>query len=403
MRIAYLTQSYPPMISGAALVVEGLATAMAKRGHEVLVIAASETGQAYRVQEGNLTVIRLRSLHNPLRMGQRFLLYPRAAVMHTLRAFAPELIHVHEPVLLGWLSVEYAQRANIPAVLTVHQLPSFVASYLPDLLRAQVITLLWLYARWFARKFSWLITPTQTIGELFMEMTGVPVGAISSGVNLETFHPLSLMEEAICTRRKWKLPLHAPILLHVGRLDVEKRVDRVIRAAAGVLAQTDAHLLIVGDGSEKKNLLRLCDELEIADRVHFTGFVSLREGLPELYRVAHLFVTASEIETQGIVLLEAAASGLPIVAVRATCIPEIVHEGINGFLFEPGDIQETAVAMIFLLKNPGPAEGWGRASRLVAEKHSRVSTLDAHETLYRDVIRRGCMRRVSWSPFRAKA
>ncbi len=72
MKIAYLTQSYPPMVSGAALVVEGLAKAMAKCGHHVLVIAASDRSRSYSIQEGNLTVQRLKSLHNPLRVGQRF-------------------------------------------------------------------------------------------------------------------------------------------------------------------------------------------------------------------------------------------------------------------------------------------------------------------------------------------
>jgi 1,2-diacylglycerol 3-alpha-glucosyltransferase len=76
MRIAYLTQSYPPMISGAALVVECLAKAMAKRGHQVLVVAASDKGTTCLVKEGNLTLLRLNSLHNPLRVGQRFLVYP---------------------------------------------------------------------------------------------------------------------------------------------------------------------------------------------------------------------------------------------------------------------------------------------------------------------------------------
>ncbi len=85
--------------------------------------------------------------------------------------------------------------------------------------------------------------------------------------------------------------------------------------------------------------MKLCDSLGITDRVKFTGCISLQDGLPEIYRAASLFVSASEIETQGIVLLEAAASGLPIAAVHATCIPEIVHHGVNGYLAESGDLK----------------------------------------------------------------
>ncbi|MDK0575369.1 glycosyltransferase, partial [Clostridium perfringens] len=89
----------------------------------------------------------------------------------------------------------------------------------------------------------------------------------------------------------------------------------------------------------------------ISNRVHFTGFISTKQGLPELYRIARLFITTSEIETQGLVMLEAAASGLPIVAVRATCIPEIVHNGVNGFLAEPGDIEGLGQGISTLLRD----------------------------------------------------
>ena len=89
MRIAYLTQSYPPMISGAAILVERLAKSMARRGHQVLVIAASDKAYPYRSYQENLTVVRLRSVHNPLRVGQRFLVYPRADYPSWL--FAPPL------------------------------------------------------------------------------------------------------------------------------------------------------------------------------------------------------------------------------------------------------------------------------------------------------------------------
>lgn len=393
MRIAYLTQSYSPMISGAALVVEGLAKAMAKRDHQVLVIAASDMGQSYLIEEGNLTVLRLKSLHNPLRVGQRFLLYPRRSVMKTLQEFEPEMIHVHEPLQLGWLGMEYAEKANIPALLTVHQTPSLVVSYLPNFLEDYTSHLLWIYARFFSKRFTAIIAPTQTVSKLFTRMTGLSTNTISSGINLAIFHPTASSREAIATRQKWNLPSSAPILLHVGRLDVEKRVERVIQAAAKTLAQTDAHLVIIGDGSQKNNLLKLCHELGIAERVHFTGFISVNEGLPEIYRIASLFVTASEIETQGIVLLESAASGLPIVAVHATCIHEIVHDRINGYLAESGHVHGISNAMNLLLENPEEARRMGKASRVFAEKHGMRYTLEAHERLYRDLLRQACIKR----------
>jgi glycosyltransferase involved in cell wall biosynthesis len=280
---------------------------------------------------------------------------------------------------------------GIPVVLTLHQLPAFATSYLPEWLRDPVATALWMYACWFSRKFSRLIAPTKTVADLFAHRTGVEVSTISSGIDLESFHPAACAEESRSVRQKWDLPLDVPLLLHVGRLDPEKHVDRVIRAAAVTITQTNAHLLIVGDGSQRDQLLQQCRDLGIAERVHFTGFVARGDGLPELYRMASVFVTASEIETQGIVLLEAAASGLPIVAGRATCIPEVVHDGINGFLTEPGDSAAMSDSMTLLLRDPPMARKFGEASRVIAAQHRLTCTLDEHERLYRHLGRWSCI------------
>lgn len=388
MRIAYLTQSYPPMISGAAMFARQLAEAMAARGHQVLMIAASDRDEPYLVQNGNLSVLRLQSHHNPLRVGQRFLLYPRHAVLNALREFCPDIIHTHEPLLMGNLGIEYAHEAQIPITLTNHQLPWFAASYLPDKfgVRGFVEQALWMYARWVLPQFTAVIAPTQTISTLITKKTNIKSQTIGYGMDLDLFHPLLDLDEEAATRAKLTLPPNIPVILHVGRLDIDKCVDRVITASAQILRETDAYLLIVGDGSQKTALIKLCESLGIAERVKFTGCISMQDGLPEIYRIANLFVTASEIETQGIVLLEAAASGLPIAAVRATCIPEIVHDGVNGYLAEPGNINELEAAMKILLKDLGKARSMGEAGRVLLESHTVQQSLDLHEKFYHGLI-----------------
>lgn len=382
MRIAYLAQSYPPMISGAALFARQIAEAMVERGHQVLVIAASDQDHPYCVQSNNLSVVRLQSLHNPMRVGQRFLLYPRREVMKALCDFRPNVIHTHDPLQISWIGIEYAKRADIPILLTIHQLPAFIASYFPKSLQALTEIAFEVYARWLSRKFTSIVTPTQTIASLVTEMSEIPATAISYGMDLESFHPpLSHGEEA-ATRQKWGLPPKVPILLHVGRLDADKRVDRVIQATAQALKESDAHLLVVGDGTQKPALIKLCESLGISHCVHFPGYVSREDDLPKIYRVASLFITASEIETQGIVLLEAAASGLPIVAVRATCIHEIVHDGVNGYLADSADSNGLSNAISVLVKNPQKAKSMGKASFLLAAKHNLDHTHDTYEALY---------------------
>jgi glycosyltransferase involved in cell wall biosynthesis len=175
-------------------------------------------------------------------------------------------------------------------------------------------------------------------------------------------------------------------LLHVGRLDVDKSVNIVIRAAAMSMIQNEAHLLIVGDGTEKAKLVRLCKELGIGARSHFPGYVTSRPDLADVYRMARVFVTASEIETQGIVLLEAAACGLPIVAVNATCIPEIVKDGLNGYLIAPGNIAGMANRLSELLSFRKKARLVGQKGCSISKNFSKQKTINEHVSFYAKAI-----------------
>lgn len=388
MRIAYIAQSYPPMISGAALFVRQIAEGMASRGHQVLVLAASDRSQPYTVLDENLKVLRLKSFHNPMRVGQRVLSYPRTTILNALNEFTPDIIHTHEP-LVSWVGFEYSKQANIPITLTMHMLPWFVTAYLPHTPRIQAMAeaVSWMYIRFMARKFTSIIATTKTASDAVTKMTGVQAKTIHCGINMQIFHPRLSSRLETATRKKLSLPLNVPIILHVGRLDTEKRVDRIVQATALAIRETNAHLLVVGDGREKSALIKLSQSLGIADRVHFPGFLSVRDGLPEVYRIASMFVMASEIESQGIVLLEAAASGLPIVAVDATSISEVVHDGINGYLAQPGDIQALGKAIMRLLRSPKKSRQMGRESLLLAKKYDITHTQKLHEQFYRKLMK----------------
>jgi len=376
------------MISGAALVVEHLATAMAKRGHQVLVIAASDRDEPYITLDRNLTIVRLQSVHNPMRAKQRFLLFPHFTILRALNKFQPDLLHVHEPLQTSWAAISYAQRNHIPMTLTVHQLPAFAADYLPNLpgLRRSAESLLWQYACWLMKKFQLVIAPSQTTSKLLTSTTGIETIAISNGVDLTRFYPEASAEQKASIRQHWNIPTDIPVLLHVGRLDSEKHVDRILKAYAAVNGVTDAHLFIAGDGCEKNNLIRLCRELGIEERVLFAGFVCPQNGLPEIYRMADVFVTTSEIETQGIVLLEAAASGLPIVAVDATCISEIVHDRINGILVHTNDLHALSHAMTMLVQDPKTAKNMGHEGSILVREHTIHHTEQLHEDMYKGLI-----------------
>jgi glycosyltransferase involved in cell wall biosynthesis len=377
------------MVSGASIVAQNLAENMAARGHEVLVITASDRGESYKTINGNLTVLRLRSTHNPFRVGQKIMLPSRKAFKRALNDFRPDIIHSHDALQLGLLSLAYKRKHNIPVFLTIHALPHFAAKYIPAILsgfRPTLETLMWLYAWIILPKFDAVSTPTLTTSGTVYAMTNIKPLSISNGVDLDEFTNTRVLPEVeISLRKKLGIPLNIPIILHVGRLDIDKRVYRVICAAERPLRETNAHLLLIGDGCQKPALKKLCKKIGIEKKCHFPGYVSKKEGLPEIYRMANLFITASEIETQGIVLLEAAASGLPIVASWATCIPEIVHDGENGYLAAPDDVHSLGNAILDILSHPNKAIQMGKNGRSLVKEHNIQASFTRYEQVYAEL------------------
>ena len=369
MKIAILSQVYPPMVSGAAIVAQRLAQGMAARQHSVLVLTASDTDYAYSIKRPGLTIERLPSLPNPLRRGQRFVPGSQNSALRLLADFAPDVLHMHDPFSLSIAGLEYARQENLPRVATIHALPGIVTAYEPALpgLRETTEDLIWWYAAWFLKQFTALVAPTHITAQRVAQHTHTPPLVISSGVDTHTFRPMAPND---LLRQSLGIPSAAPLILYVGRLDREKNVDLVIRAAAGVMALKPAHLLIVGDGTEYDNLVALSEQLGIMDRCHFSGFVKSTEKLADVYNLATVFVTACEVETQGMVLLEAAACGLPIVAVRSGGIPEVVQDKVGGWLTPPGDVEHFSQKLLDLIEHPDRARQMGQAGRKQAENHS---------------------------------
>ncbi|MBK8988100.1 MAG: glycosyltransferase [Chloroflexi bacterium] len=400
MKILQICQSYPPMISGAALAAARLAEGLAQEGHEVLVIAASDRRDGYSTQNGRLRIERLPSHHNPMRVGQRILLWPNGRIHQIAAAFNPDIIHLHEPLTLGMCAAKIGRRLNIPTVLTLHQLPWFVTKYTATFWGNpfNFEKMLWQYGRWFLSQCTAVIAPARPVADVIRQRTGRIAHIIPNGADLQHFQAAPrTAHEADRLRRHYGLSPDKPVILYVGRLDADKDVDCVVQAAARVMKHLDAELLLVGDGCRRPALTRQCEALGIASRSHFTGFVSPDGDLPGLYRLANVFVIASDIETFGIVILEAMASALPVVAVRATSIPELVSDRCSGFLVAPKDVDALAKKITWLLQNPIQARKMGQAGREISQQFGHDAVIQRHLQLYQSVClqRRALFRGVS--------
>jgi len=235
MRIAYICQSYPPMISGASLVVQRLAEGMAAREHVVLVMTASERGEAYTEEFNNLKVRRLRAFQNPLRVDQSFSLWDQNRISAEFKEFKPQILHLHDPLNLGMAGLLTARRLQIPTALTLHQVPRFVSAYLPEVpaLQNTVESGLWSYGRWFLQQCEKVIVPSHTIAEEIHSHDIQRPNVISNGVDLHAFNPDPPdpgERETLCLR--YGLDPDLPVVLHVGRLDVDKQVNLVITSSS---------------------------------------------------------------------------------------------------------------------------------------------------------------------------
>ena len=171
-------------------------------------------------------------------------------------------------------------------------------------------------------------------------------------------------------------------ILHVGRMGFEKNVDVVLRAFAGLVDElAGVTLTIVGDGPAMESLRKLTDELGVAGSINFLGMVP-RNKLAEIYRKHDVFVTASDMETLGLVVLEAMACGLPVVGVRKYALPDMINSGNNGYLVDPGDWEGMTRFLKIILTDPRLNERLGRQARREAEKHDLTKAVSRLERVY---------------------
>jgi glycosyltransferase involved in cell wall biosynthesis len=377
------------MVSGASLVIQRLAEGTAALGHSVEVITASDRRSAYVQSQDGLEIIRIHSYPNPLRVGQNFVLWSHEDIYQALKQFQPDIMHLHDPLNLGVSAVRAARRLNIRSVLTVHQLPWFIATYAPVTpgVARFIEDSAWRYSSWLLKQFDAAIAPSKMIADIIRRHTPFNPHVISNGVDLDGFTPKpGHPDEPFELCQKYGLRSDRPILLYVGRIDADKKVDLVVQAAAQVIKHTDAQLLVVGDGRQREEIMGISTSLGIEAYCCFPGYVSKSEDLPGLYRLSTVFVTASEVEIQSSVVLEAAASGLPVVTVEASSMPELVIAGESGYLVPPGDVEALAERVRVLLKDPHLVKTMGQAGRARVEVHSNERFIQSHERLYESIM-----------------
>ena len=315
--------------------------------------------------------------------------FPQREVKKAMDEFRPDVVHVQVSDPIGLSVVWYARKHNIPVVTTEHNQPDVFTDPLkvPGVMKKPVNYLLTSYFRNRQSKSDFVTMPTgQAIKDLIWSRGKgfpVPVAAVSNGVDLSCFKPGKAPVEIY---EKYGLPSDRPVALYVGRVDPEKKLGVVIEAFNEARKKVPTALLVVvGDGVDKMRLMQKVEKMGLAEDVRFLGKV-LPPDLYELYKIGDVFVTASEIETQGIVLIEAAACGLPLIAVDKGAVSEVCRNDVNGYLCQPGNVEEISDAMVKILLDAKLRREFSESSIKVAHEHDFEKTLDKFENIYKKVI-----------------
>ena len=319
------------------------------------------------------------SVRWPWYEGMRLGCLPAAAAGKLIASLAPDVAHIHSPVTLGVMARIGAGRRRVPVVYTNHYLPANVrASAAP---RARALdALFYRHVVGFSNKCSYVTAPTATaLGLLRERGLRVPSGVLSNGVDLDAYSP-GLADVRI--RHRYGLPAGRPLILSVGRLSPEKRTDVLLEAVARLGPDTQIAIAIAGAGPDEARLRSQAQRLGLARKVLFLGFVP-GPDLPGLYRLADVFAIASEAELQSLTTMEAMATGLPVVAVDAYALSELVRHGHNGFLARPGNAAEVAAYLDQLCSDPCLRARMSAASLRIISGHERQRWLDEWESLYR--------------------
>ncbi len=380
MRIMMFSHGYPPTISGVTLVVQKIARAMVERGHAVMVVTASEKNLPYHSEDQGVQLERILGIPNPFWWeGPMPFIFP-AGIRSLANRFEPDIIHTHDNGYSSLVLPRVKWEPSQKLISSCYTLPSFFTQFLkPGDLESRIDKIMWNYYLGNLGHYEHVVFCTRTHERDFLAHgLKQPTTVISNGVNIKRYHPGKEPGEDIDTR--YQLP-PAPRVLSVGRLMKDKRLDLLINAMRLVCDVIEAHLLVVGRGSERQHLKSLISKLHMEPYIHLLGYVP-EVDLPALYRASNLFAIPSMVEVQSIPALQAAVTGLPIVAADSAALPELVRHGKNGLLVNPLNSNELGEAILSILQLPDMAEKMGQVSLEIGNAHDEQITFQKYEEFY---------------------
>jgi glycosyltransferase involved in cell wall biosynthesis len=372
MRVTLVTETYFPQVNGVSRTLGKLVQFLRENGDQVQLIYPDYGAVVDREQVHTVRSIVLpfyRELHLPLP--------PFRHVHRAIDLFQPDVIHIATEATLGWSVLRRALRRRLPVVSSFHtNFDQYSHHYGVGWGRA----IIWRYLRWFHNNTRETYVPSETT---ITELEGRGFERVvlwRRGVDSTLFRPNR--PGRLDVRRALGWAPEDVVITYVSRIAPEKNVDYLAAALAIVAsARPDVRLLLVGDGPSRPAL-----ERRLGSIAHFAGYLQ-GDALSDHYAASDIFAFSSLTETFGNVVLEAMASGLPVVALRAGGVGESVHSGTTGILIDPYEPPANfAAALLRLIENPEQRSAMARAAREYAVSQSWDAIMAGLRERYQQVV-----------------
>ncbi len=384
------TDYFFPELGGIRDSIATISRALGRRGHQIDIYAPAYAAADFRrigvpVQERdpgpNVRVRRRPSFPFPSSTCQSRAALPSliAPVLLAIRG-KPDVIHTHSFFGLGLEALLNGAVARVPVIGTNHTTIAGFGPHIPiSVERASA------YVTWFHNRCDHVTAPSRSVfSEPGIGGLRRPHEVISNPIDTNLFTPAHPAEREALRAR---FGLTGPTITYAGRLGPEKNIEVLLHAMAALRDHgTAAELAIAGHGSHEAILRGLVADLRIDRQVRFLGTLA-QENLAQLFRASDVFAIMSTSETQSMVLLQAMASGIPVIAADSRALPEFVGPG-NGVLVDPHDPVRLARAIGAMLASPERRLALGAAGRQSAERYGIETVTDQWEALYRSVIQR---------------
>ena len=379
MRILIVSDVYFPRVNGVSTSIQTLRQALTAAGHTSVLVAPD-----YPAAVAEPGIVRVPGWQIPRDPEDR-LMHPRAlaVALEALDLAGFDLVHIHTPFLAHRAGVRWARKHGLPCVETYHTLfEEYFHHYLPFLPKAWLAAAARMISRKECDGVTAVIAPSSAMKNALQEYgVSSPVHIIPTGLRLADFAHC----DGPAFRARHAISPERPVMAYVGRVAFEKNLDFLLRVTEQVRCSLpDVLLVIAGEGPARTSLERAVAKRGLTNNVRFVGYLERKTELPACYCAADVFVFASKTETQGLVLLEAMALGVPVVGLAEMGTKDVLQEGA-GCRIAPDDVAGFAEVLIPLLADRATAQALGVAGKVYAAGWSEARMCEAILALYQNL------------------